>query len=387
MINPLCWFILPFCLASIIYYTYTIYAGKDFFTQQSFLDSDFTPPVSILKPLCGIETNAYENLASFVVQDYPQYQVIFCVREKDDPIIEVVRQLIRDFPAVDLSLVVSDHLIGNNFKISNLANGLKLAKYELLVIADSDILVDKNYLIQVVQPLQNEQVGVVTCLYQSLPEGWIAALDGIGIACDFFPSVLTARKLAGIKFAFGSTIVIRKQVLEAMGGFQAIANSLADDFLLGHLATQLGYQVILSNYIVKHQIGSESWRDFFLRQIRWFRCIRVERFWSYLGIIFTQGTINSLLFLLASGGSSFGWVLCSIILSLRLFMAYVVGYKYLQDPIAKQFIGLSFLSDLLRFIIWLLGLFGNTIEWRGKKLKLINGGRLLNFDTITAKNL
>ena len=376
MINLITCLILSLCFGSIVYYLYSIYAAKDFFSQQFLTDFTFTPPISILKPLCGIELNIYENLASFVVQDYPQYQVIFSVRERDDPIIQVVQQLINDFPSIDLSLVVSDWLIGNNFKVSNLANALESAKYNILVIADSDIRVKKNYLQQVIQPLKNEKVGVVTCLYQSFAEGWIGALDGIITACDFFPSVLTARKLEGIKFAFGSTIVIRTKVLEAIGGFLAIADYLADDFLLGNLSAQNGYQVVLSHYIVQHQTGQESWRNFCLRQIRWFRCIRVERFWSYLGIIFTQGTVNSILLLLVSGGSSLSWLLFIIIFNLRLFVAYLVGFKYLKDPTAKQFLGLFFCSDLLRYIIWLLGLFGNTIEWKGKKFKLINGGRL-----------
>jgi ceramide glucosyltransferase len=370
--------ILPFCLGSIIYYLLSIYVSKDFFNPENkeISKSNFTPAISILKPLCGIPANAYENLASFLCQNYPQYQVIFCVRDRDDPVIKLIEKLIKDFPDADISLVINPRLIGHNLKVSNLANGLELAKYEIIVMADSDIQVEKNYLQQIIKPLENEKVGVVTCLYNSVGQGWIANLDGIGIACDFVPSVLIAKKLEGIKFAFGATIVIRKKVLEAIGNFKAIADNLADDFLLGNLATKLGYQVVLSNYIVKHHIGKESWQDFCRRQIRWLRCIKGERFWSYLGIIFTQGTVTSLLFLIASHGSLIGILVCLTTLMLRLLMAYLIGFKKLKDPVAQNFLGLVFVSDLLRFILWVWALFGNTVQWRGKKFQLVNGTKL-----------
>lgn len=376
MLNICSYLILIFPVASIIYYLFTIYAVTDFFKQKVTLNSNFTPPVSILKPLCGIDVNAYENLASFVVQNYPQYQVIFCVQNYQDPIIKIVKQLIVDFPKVDLKLVISDRQIGHNLKVSNLANGLEYAKYETLIIADSDIQVKKDYLQQIVQPLQNEKVGLVTCLYKSLGDGWIANIEGIGITCDFFPSVLTAQKLEEIKFAFGATIVIRKKVLKAIGSFEEIADYLADDFLLGNISHKLGYQVILSNYIVQHQIGTESWQDFCKRQIRWLRCIKVERFWSYFGIVFTQGTVTSILFLIINQGSKISILICLITLFLRILMAYIVAFKHIKDPIAQNFLGLVFISDFLKFILWIWALFGNKIYWRGKLFKLINNGKL-----------
>jgi ceramide glucosyltransferase len=367
-------------IVAIFYYVFSLDSARDFSLNinqaQEQNNSNYNPPVSILKPLCGLEANSYVNLGSFVKQNYPQYQVIFCVKESTDPIIKVVEQIIKDFPSYDLSLVVNNRLIGTNFKISNLANGLDCAKHEILVLADSDIRVDDNYLQTIIQRLQDEKVGVVTCLYKSKSEGLMAIFEGIGVACDFFPSVLTARKLEGIKFAFGSTIVIRKKVLDELGGFKTIAESLADDYLLGNLPAKLGYQVVLSSYIVNHEIGEESVKDYWLRQVRWYRCIRVERFWGYLGIIFTQGTVISILILIVSGFSFTGIILSLVLLILRLYTAYFVGLKILQDPTAEKYLGLVFITDLLRFVIWLTALFGNTIEWRGKKFKLIKGGKL-----------
>ncbi len=365
---------------AIFYYVFSLYSAKDFTLKINQAKEEnnhaYTPPVSILKPLCGLEPNIYLNLSSFVKQNYPQYQVIFCVKETTDPVIKVVEKIISDFPSYDLSLVVNNYLIGTNLKVCNLANGLEYAKYNILVLADSDILVDENYLQTIIKPLQDDKIGVVTCLYRSKSEGLMAIFEGIGIACDFFPSVLTAKKLEGIKFAFGSTIVIRKKVLEELGGFQAISSSLADDYLLGNLPTKLGYEVVLSTYIVNHESGEESFRDYWLRQFRWYLGIRVERFWSYLGMIFTQGTVISILMLIVSEFSLTGIILSLVLLILRLYTAYFVGLKIIKDPTAEKYLGLVFLTDLLRFVLWVAALFGDTIEWRGKKFKLTKGGKL-----------
>ncbi len=184
----------------------------------------------------------------------------------------VVKQIIADFPHVDISLVISDRTIGTNLKVSNLANAVTQAKYPFLVLADSDISVGSDYLQQVIQPMQQESVGVVTCLYRPVVRGWVAILEAVGIATEYHTGVLVARKLEGMKFALGPTIAIRKTVLEAIGGFTAIADYLADDFQLGYLPTQIGYQVVLSEYIINHAIATESLTDLIQRQTRWNFC-------------------------------------------------------------------------------------------------------------------
>ncbi len=365
------------CLSAIFFYSFAIYAAIAFFRQPRDIDLEFHPPVSILKPICGVDRDAENNLASFCQQDYPQYQIIFAVRDHQDPGIEVINKIIQQFPDVDIDLVVSDRIIGANLKVSNLANAVTAAKHEILLIADSDICVGKDYLQRVIQPLKDEKVGVVTCLYRSLAQGWVTILEAIGTACDFHPGVLVSNHLEGIKFAFGSTIVIRKQALAAMGGFDAIANHLADDFQLGYLPAQAGYQVVLSDYIVDHVLDDSSLADVIQRQIRWARCIRVSRPGGYLGLLFTFGTVNSLLFLLATGGSIFGWVVLAITWVMRSLMAWVVGVTMLNDSVAKQFFWVIPVRDLFHFAIWCSGFVGSTVVWRGQKFKLSAGGKLV----------
>ena len=372
----LSWLFLFFSIAAIVYYCYSIYAARDFFGRQPARNPNFHPPVTILKPLCGLDLDAYHNLSSFVKQDYPQYQIIFAVREAIDPIIAVVEKLQKDFPKRDISLVIDPRVIGTNLKVSNLANAIVRAKYDILVIADSDIVVEANYLQRVIQPLQDDRVGVVTCLYHSRIKGWLAVFEALNIATQFAPSVLTARKLEGISFAFGSTIVIRRQILAEIGGFEAIADCLADDFQLGNLPSKRGYKVVLADCIVEHYLATDSIQDFLSRQVRWLRCIRVERFWDYLGLIFTQGTATSLLFLIVTFGSKLGWLIFTVAWFIRLIMAWIVAVIYLKDNVAKKYFWLVPLRDAIGFILWIYALVGNQIEWRGKKFKLIKGGKL-----------
>lgn len=374
-------FNLILCLGAIVYYCYTIYAARDFVSQSQQLNKEFHPPVTILKPVCGLDKETYKNLESFCCQDYPLYQIIFAVRDAEDPIIEIINQIIDNFPEIDISLVVSDRLIGYNYKVSNLANAVSIANHEILVIADSDIRVTPDYLLRIIQPLQNEKVGVVTCLYRSLGEGWQANLEALGLSTDFQASVLTARKLEGMNFAFGSTIVIRRHVLEKIGGFLAIADYLADDFQLGNLPAKAGYQVILSDYIVEHILSTNNIKDFLYHQFRWNRGIRIERFWGYVGLIFTHGIPTSLLFFLVTGGNIFGWCVLIVTWSLRLIMAYIVGIQIIQDSAVKRFFWLLPIRDLISFGIWIYSSFGDKIKWRGQELKLTKGGKLVPIDT------
>ncbi|MBW4575818.1 MAG: bacteriohopanetetrol glucosamine biosynthesis glycosyltransferase HpnI [Aphanothece sp. CMT-3BRIN-NPC111] len=365
------------CLSAICYYCYTIYAAIEFFSHPTQIDPDFHPPISILKPICGLDIDTYENFASFCFQDYPKYEIIFGVRDERDPCVEVVRKIINNFPEIDIHLVASDRTIGTNLKVSNLANAAAVAKYEILVLADSDVRVSPNYLRQIIQPMRDTAVGVVTCLYRPLVRGLVAILEAVGISTEYHASVLTARSLEGMKFALGPTIAIRKTVLEAIGGFTAISDYLADDYQLGYQPTQAGYKVVLSDYIIEHAIATESFTDLIHRQTRWYLCTRVSRPWGYLGLIFSHGTATSLLFLIATQGSIFGWTVLFVTWTTRLIMAWVVGVKSLKDPVAKKFLWLVPWRDLISFALWCYSLVGNTIEWRGRRLKLIKGGKLM----------
>ena len=365
------------CLSAIWFYSYTIFAAREFFGNPSSIDADFHPPVTILKPIAGLDRDTYLNLASFCQQDYPEYQIIFAIRDRLDPAIEVVEKIIAQFAELDLQMVVSDRTIGTNLKVSNLANAEVKAKYPILLISDSDIRVGCDYLQQVMQPLIDPQVGVVTCLYRTLAEGWVSTFDALGTACDFHAGVLAARKMNDMTFALGSTIAIRKSTLTAIGGFAAISDYLADDFMLGYLPVQKNYKVVLSNYVVEHVLSTDTFFNSIQRQIRWARGIRVSRPWGYLGLIFTYGTVSSLLFLLATGCSLLGWTVLTITWCVRLIMGWIVGVSSLQDKAAIKFLWLVPLRDLLSFAIWCYSFLGNTIEWRGRRLLLTKGGKLV----------
>lgn len=366
------------CLVSTWYYCYGIYAAHTFFTAP-IQSPNYYPPISVLKPVCGLDNDTYENFASFCRQDYPDYQIIFGVHDQLDPCVAIVNQLIKDFPAIDIQLVVSDSVIGTNFKVSNLANAETKAKHPILLLADSDVRVGPDYLWRVVQPMSDPIVGVVTCLYRPLTIGWVATLEAVGISTEYLASVLIANCLEGMSFALGPTIVIRRVTLEAIGGFEAICDFLADDFQLGHRSAQAGYQVVLSDYVIEHVITTESVADLIQRQIRWAFCTRVSRPWGYLGLFFSHGTATSLLFLIATGGTTLSWIGLSITWCTRLAMAWVVGAVGLKDWAARRFLWLVPLSDLISFGFWCYCFFGNTFQWRGRRLKLTKDGKLVAF--------
>ncbi len=367
-------------VAAITYYCLAIYAAIAFFSQAkaeaSGSELEFLPPISILKPICGVDDRSYQNLSSFCKLDYPDYQIIFGVQTQTDPSIAVIQKLIQDFPGLDIQYVTCDRILGTNLKVSNLASAAALAKHELLLLADSDVCVGCDYLQQVVQPMSDLEVGVVTCMYRSQTQGWLATFAALAISTDFLPSVLVARQLKGMNFALGATILIRKSVLTAIGGFAAIADYLEDDFQLGHLPSQAGYRVVLSDYVVDHVMGGEKLVDFLHHQTRWHRGIRFARPGGYLGLIFTYGTVSSLLFLLSTS-SLLGWVVLALTWTIRYTMAWLVGVKYLQDPIAQKGLWLVPLRDAIGFLLWFYSFMGNKIEWRGRKLQLVKGGKLL----------
>lgn len=363
-------------VGSIFYYLYSWYATVVFFRQKQEIDPDFSPPVSILKPLCGLDWESYTALASFCDQDYPLYQIIFSVQNSQDPSIEVVQKIQQDFPNLDIELVISDRLIGINPKINNIANGATKTKYPILVISDSDIQVEKDYLKTIIQPFADPLVGVVTCLYNSITEGWLAGFEALDIASQFCPKVLTACQLEGVKFAFGSTIAIRQETLDKIGGFIAIADYLADDYQLGYLPSQNGYKVILSPYLVEHRLGNVTLKEFIDRQIRWFKCIRVERFGGYVGLIFTYGIINSFVLLLLTQGSLFGWSIFGLVWNVRFLTAYLITIKYLKDSNAKEFFLLIPLRDFVSFGIWCYSFSGDKVIWRGKTYQLLPNSQL-----------
>ncbi len=370
-------FFFALCLPAIGYYGYAIYTSITFFARRITVDSNFCPLVTVLKPVCGLDIDTYENFSSFCCQDYPKYQIIFSVQDAEDPVIEIVRRIIQNFPKIDIRLVVSNHTIGSNLKVSNLANAETLAKYEILVLADSDVRVRPDYLQRIVQPLQRQNVGAVTCLYRPVTRGWVANFEALGISTDYLSTVMVANQLGNIQFALGPTIALRRVALEKFGGFAAIADYLADDYQIGYLCVQVGYKVVLSDYVIDHIISTDSLADLFRRQVRWACCIRVSRFWGYVGLIFSHGIVSSLIFLCLTGGSLLGWIGFGVTWISRLTMAWIVGAVGLKDSAVKKFLWLVPFRDLISFILWLYSFRGNQINWRGRKMLLTKDGKLI----------
>ncbi|MBI1760612.1 MAG: bacteriohopanetetrol glucosamine biosynthesis glycosyltransferase HpnI [Acidobacteria bacterium] len=366
--------------AACVYYSVALLAGLFWFRdrrRQRALGLSYTPAATIFKPVRGADAHAYENFASFCRQNFPVFQIVFGVQDTSDPALPIIEKLQRDFPACDIALVVSPKEIGFNRKVSNLQNMLAAAKHEVLLLVDSDIRVGPDYLRRVVAPLQQPRVGMVTCLYRGTNATTLGGLlENIGISSTFGPEVCAARTLEGIKFALGSTIALKRALLEKIGGFPAVADYLADDFLLGNFTAAAGYEVVLSDYVVEHVTGPDSFGAMLRHQLRWGRSTRISRPWGYRGLILTYGTVTALLSLLAWQFSPFAWGLLALTLVIRALPAFVVGVLGLQDFVLARWFWLVPVRDLITFGVWLASFIGDEIHWRGTNFRVLPGGKL-----------
>jgi ceramide glucosyltransferase len=379
--------VMVICLLAASYYGFACYAAHRFFARKPDQNGGFLPPVTILKPLRGVDRDAYDNFASFCRQSYPSYQVIFGADASDGPAIAIARRIAEDFPDIDVRVVVKPAGGAANPKVGNLAAMLSEAEHSILLISDSDIRVCPTYLTTMVQPMADPRVGVVTCLYRSEAVGFAGTLAALGLSTEGQPSVLAATQLEKMmpsspRFgsavgAMGSGILIRRPVLDEVGGFDAIADYLADDYLLGSLPAKAGYRVELSNAVVEHRLDTSSLAGLIQHQMRWNRGIRATRPWGYAGLIFTYGVPASLLLLILSGGSPVAWVTTLLTIGSRLAMVWFVVVRCLDDSVARRALWLVPLRDLLGFALWVGAFFGSTIVWRGKRFRLGEGGRLL----------
>ncbi len=302
--------------------------------------SNFTPPVSVLKPLCGVDPHAYESLRSHCVQHYSDFEIIFGVGNPHDPILPAVERVMGEFPKVSIRLAVCPKVSGMNFKVSNLLQMLPLARYEYVLINDSDICVPADYLRRVAGPLENASVGMVTCLYR-------------GIAAD--------------------TIVFRRRTLNAIGGLEALADYLADDYELGNRITKAGLRVELADCVVEHYLADYSLAAFFQHQMRWARTIRSSRPGGYAGLVFTFAIPWSVLATLASRGATWAWILLATALIFRLAVAFVFRIVVLRDRQVWRDLWLLPARDCVALLIWVACYMGHQVVWRGKKFELANG--------------
>jgi len=333
------------------------------------------PPVSILKPLKGVDPSIWECFCSHCEQQYPQFQLIFGVSEPGDPAIEVVRKLQTKYPSLAIDLVVCEHVLGANTKVSNLAQMLPLARHEMLLVNDSDIRVPPDYLRAVMTPLVNTSVGLVTCLYHGVAGPTLGSrLEALSISGDFIPGVLTARFIErGLHFGLGSTLAFRRSDLFSIGGFESLVDYLADDYELGSRIAATGKKVELGAETVATFLTPYNLRQFFSHQLRWSRTIRDARRWGYAGLLFTFGLPWALATLLVSHEAAWAWVLLGMTFAVRVTLAYVAAVVVLDDSQFVHDIWLLPLRDLIAPIVWAASFMGNRVHWRGDSFTLKNG--------------
>ena len=333
------------------------------------------PPVSILKPLKGADLEMYECLRSHCAFNYEQYEILFGVNDPNDPAVAVVERLVHEFPNHDIRLLHCETVLGANGKVSALAQMARLAKHGFLLVNDSDIRVQPEYLRTVITELQRPNFGLVTCLYRGVRAGTLPSrLESLGLSTDFGAGVLVARQVeGGLRFGLGSTLALRKSDLEAIGGFESIVDYLADDYELGRRIAERNLKVELSESIVETFLPAYDFPGFLAHQLRWARTIRTSRPAGYAGLLLTFTLPWAALTVLVARGATWSWEIFAAALLARVAMAVVTGRLVLQDKEVLRSLWCLPVRDFVAFGIWLAGLAGNTVWWRGELFKLRNG--------------
>jgi len=375
-------------VSSLLYYLLCLWSAADFLRERKRslpgrarqVESPGSattalPAVSILKPLKGMDPEIYESLRSHCLQEYPEYEILFGVGDPNDPAVATIRKLQQEFPRLRIELIICPNNLGANAKVSNLAQMLAHARHAHLIVNDSDIRVEKDYLRRVLEPMAEPGVGLVTCLYRGIAAPTLGSrLEALGISTDFAAGVLVARKIErGIHFGLGSTLAFHLADLERMGGFEAIVDYLGDDYELGKRIAGSGLAVVLSPVIVETYLPAYDLKHFLSHQMRWARNVRDARASGYLGLMFTFGIFWSLLAMVASGGTLWAWLGMAAILILRIAVAIVVGREVLGDRQSLKFLWLIPLRDLIAVGTWAASFTGNTVTWRGDRFGLKNG--------------
>ncbi len=364
-------------ISSIGYYLLCVVSAFRFVRAKSVPNAPLpsAPPVSVLKPLKGTDPEMYESFRSHCLQDYPDYEIIFGVSDGNDPAIALVQRLQDEFPQRTIRLLHCREVLGANIKVSNLAQMLRQAQFECVVVNDSDIRVPTNYLRQIVPPLQEQNITLVTCLYRGIAAPTVGSrLESVGISTDFAPGVLAAHLLeGGLRFGLGSTLAFRKADLVSVGGFESLADYLADDYELGRRLATAGRKVKLSRTVVETFLPAYSFAGYIRHQLRWARTIRDSRPWGYVGLGVTFGLFWGLLALLFAGGAAWAWLLFAIMLSARVAAGMLIGRSLLGDRQLPSSLLWLPLRDLLGVAVWIASFVGETVTWRGESFVLRRG--------------
>ncbi|HLK11735.1 MAG TPA: bacteriohopanetetrol glucosamine biosynthesis glycosyltransferase HpnI [Candidatus Binatia bacterium] len=345
--------------------------------------SDWRPPVTILKPLKGEGLDLYANLASFCRQDYPSYQIVFGVSRPDDPAVAVVERIRRDFPDRDVTLAVGSEP-GANRKVANLVQMMRHARHDVLVLSDADIRVRPDYLRTMVAPLSEPRVGLTTCLYRGRGYfGLPSVMESLYLNTIFVPMVMMAQWVQEFRYAYGASIALKREALEASGGFAPLADYLADDYLLGNRVHAAGFELVLLPYVVETVLDSVTMGDLWRHLLRWARTYRVCQPFNWFLTIITHTTLWGLLAVLASGGAPAGWALLAAALACRLGSLRDT-MRLLREHEALRQLWLVPLSDLGYSTLWLASWLGRQVDWSGQRLRVERDGRMVPVGPVLA---
>ena len=358
-----------------------VYSGMQIVAAQRYLSVrppalKSTEPISILKPLSGLDLGLESNLRTFFEQDYPAFEILFAVRNGNDPAVQVVSRLQKEYPRVPSRLILTGEPPYPNAKVFSLEHMLSVASHDLVVMSDSDIRVTPNLLQTIAAEFQDSRLGVATCPYHAVPgPSFWSRLEATGMNTDFWGGALVARMLEGMRFAVGPTIAARRAVLNDIGGFARLKDYLAEDFVMGKFAAEAGHGVILSSYVIEHHIGSARFAENVSHRLRWARSTRRSRPAGYIGQLFTMPLPLALLVCALSPG---WWPILPLVLIVRGVAAYSISERVLHGKLNWLLLPIE---DVMGFCFWLAGFFGNTISWRGRHYRLYGDGR---FELIAA---
>jgi ceramide glucosyltransferase len=367
--------ILLLALAPLAYYTVAVLAALRFFTRERKKPlPEFRPPVSILKPVHGVDFASYQNYSSFCWQNYEEYEILFCVNEMSDPAVPVIEKVMAEFPQRKIRILSGAAQVGTNRKVNNLALMTKQAQYEYLVQSDGDVRVGPNYLREVLAAFADPAVGVVSCFYRGVaqPNLW-AEFEAIGAGSDFFAGALVADWMEGVTFALGASVATTKGWLAKIGGYESFANDLADDYEIGNRVHKAGGKVLLSREAVSTMYPALGFGQFWDHQVRWVRTIRLVRPASFFGLIVTHGLPWAIIAAMVAPTAAIAAAYLAAYLLLRLTVAWVVGVWGLRDDVVRRKIWLVPLRDAMHFVVW-LGSFGsNRVKWGSTEYTIEDG--------------
>jgi ceramide glucosyltransferase len=367
--------VLLLAAAPLLYYIAATFAALRFFRRERRRKlRSYSPPVSLLKPVRGVDFASYENYSSFCCQDYPDYEILFAVNDAADEAVPLIHRLIAEFPSRRIRLLVGAENLGANRKVNKLARLFREAQHEILALTDGDVRVGPNYLREVVAPFIEESTGAVTSFYRGITEKNLGAeLEAIGASSDFFAGVLMAEFTEGMNFALGASIVSTKRWLAKIGGFESLAGVLADDYELGVRIARAGGRVLLSREPVWTVYHAQTAKSFWKHQLRWARTVRLCRPLSYFGLIFTLGLPWAALAALVAPTRSIAAAYLLAYLVLRHVMAWAVGIWGVGDEVLRRFLWLVPLRDALYSAVWLASFASNRITWGGEEFTIRKG--------------